>query len=371
MCASKIAESSDSDDGSAPDDEAMFRMDAALAAVFRSKKEQKLRQKEAGVSFISSMLSCVKHFLKHEQANPATVFAAAELAYLIHEVQGRDGFGSVVKMAEACARLALKCRPRNLPEVAPLVEERAMACLKFSAKDRADKSVRRLAGQALKSMVRWLFKVEKDAGIRVLQSIVHSFFGTGKSKLEFLTLVELISETQPFCLGILPTLVGYALNARTSFLQLQAMRVTCHSLNSRERESIQDILKPSLVPLHDYLMYVVGSPFNEKSKNLVALSEATKIVKHVKRIDVDGQNGIELVGNDSLISKIRAGIKEAPPVKILGKLKALEAALKLDLKIPTGDRNIKKTTCSVGLRSSNGGKKKKVLRASKPRKAGK
>lgn len=342
----------------------MFRMDAALAAVFRSKKDQKHREKDAAVSFITSTLSYVKHLVKYEQMNPATVFGAAELVYLLHQIKEREGFGYVIKIAEATAKLALKCRPCNLPELAPLVEERAIACLRFSAKDNIDKPLRRMAGQALKLMVRWLLKADRESGVRVLQTIVSSFFGTGKSKLEFLTVNELILETQPLCLGVLPTLINFALHARTSFLQLQAMRLMCLSLNSKEQDSVQSIMKHSLLPLHDYLVYVVGLPFTERSKNIVALSEAIKIVKCMKRIFNEGQSILNLVNEDSIMIKIRSEIKEVPPVKVQAKLKALEAALKQEPRSSTGCKNVE-VPLKISSQSEAINRNKKVVKTHK------
>lgn len=337
-------------------------MDSALAAVFRSKRDEREQQLGNLLTFFTTMLSCVKQHLRFHQKSPVTAFAAAELSSLFSKLDGKDGFKSVAKTVDSCMRLSLKCKPSLTNDLIPLLEEHTVRCLKAVSKDKVDKQGRKHIQHALKFMVRCLDRHNHDASTRIMKRILHSVFDKTGKRLDISVASELLSEVQSLRMTVLPEIIEFSSTARNSFLKIQAMKLVVTCLGDKNMEQVSKCLWPLLPALHSLFMYCASLSFEHRDRNIAALFEATRIVKSIKRLWLVGRPDVlKFLRLKDVLAKLEEKIDESQEQsKVVVKLKALKAALDFDTALQTTPSKPPRSTVKVGLRgkfAANGNRK--------------
>lgn len=327
--AAQISDGSGSSSESDLDDAAMFKMDSALAAALRSRREQREQQLGNVSTFFTTMLSCLKHHLRFHQKSPSTAFAAAELSYLLNRLDGKGGLKPMARSVENCIQLSLKCKPVVTDDLIPLLEEHTVRCLRAASKDKAGTRSSKHIRRALKFMIRCLDKQNHDASTRVMKKALHSVFDKAGKRLDISVVTELLSEVDFLRLSVLPELIVFSTSARNSYLKIMAMKLVVTCLGGKNTELVAKNLWPHLPALHDLIMHCASLSCDQKDRNIAALAEATRIVKNVEKLwSVGRPDVLKLMRVGDILARIEESIEESQrATKVLAKLKALKAAL--------------------------------------------
>ncbi|GMH39362.1 hypothetical protein BSKO_07260 [Bryopsis sp. KO-2023] len=318
------------------DDETMFKMDDAIAAVLRARKDERDRRQGDVKTFVNSTLACVKHFLKMCPDSPLAAFAPGELSYLFLKVEEKKDMSTLAIAAEHAVKLGLKCKVKISPELVPLMEERAVRCLKMAGVDGISRHGEKLVGQALRFMVRSLWSVDEDASMRVVEKMMDAVFAKNSDRLDSEVLQTLMLEVRPIGLASFSKMTHYVRNARNDFLKIQALKLLNVCLGEKDVAKVEGALREALSDIREVLLYLAGLPLDHKEKNVEALQEGVKTIRTVRRLLLSADAGDDLddaVGKLQIVKAIKKSLKASPPKRVEAKLNTLAAAFDLSVTV--------------------------------------
>ncbi|KAK9825628.1 hypothetical protein WJX81_000686 [Elliptochloris bilobata] len=340
------AEASTSEsEGEGADDEAMFRTDAALAAVLRASADAKGASKEAAAALAhfrfraAALLEAVARRGGAAAAPAAAAAMALGVPTLLRALgkaaggggRGGDGGGGGDEAAWAARLQALVNKHvarLRLPEPLPAVEaaELLRKVLHAAARSR-DRRVRDAAAAALAAALRW---APAETAQQAVRDVLADYFEKKKDRLSHATVAAVLRQDGAPAAAA-PALARYAGDARSEFLRLEAAQLLLGILRPpRDRRAeVAAALRAHLPTLAAGLATLLRGQFAKLERFVAAAGAAANAVSAIARL-FPGEALAALLGGPGA-STLSAAADEAgtrgPSQKAASELRRLAAML--------------------------------------------
>ncbi|MCO5547457.1 hypothetical protein L7F22_000907 [Adiantum nelumboides] len=277
-------DTSDSESSSDMDDEAMFKIDVHLENLLKQRRvssdkgEGKDKQTQL-LHFKFRVLSLLEYFFQKKTSSPLCLVS---LPHLLQALVASSSAGGNAQLAERVSSVLQgklfksKDYPKGQEVDKAAVTNLLQRCMKLALRSKIKK-----VGQVLQSCSFWLMKVllgqpsNVTEGTEVLerhaQEALNDFFYQRKCRLKAPFFRELFMRFPGVALTCLSVLLESCRNARTEFLQQEALQLVTfifHFNCGKRNEQFKESLLQNLPAMCELLVHLIEKPPSNKVKKL-------------------------------------------------------------------------------------------------------
>ncbi|MCO5608521.1 hypothetical protein L7F22_062732 [Adiantum nelumboides] len=290
-------DNSDLESSSDMDDEAMFKIDVHLENLLKHRKvssdkgEGKDKQTQL-LHFKFRVLSLLEYFFQKKASSPLCLVS---LPHLLQALVASSSAGGNAQLAERISSVLKgklfksKDYPKGQEVDKAAVMNLLQQCMKFALRSKIKK-----VGQVLQSCSLWLMKVllgqpsNVTEGTEVLErharAALNDFFCQKKCRLKAPFFRELFTRFPGVALACLSVLLESCRNARTEFLQQEALQLVnfiFHFNRGKRSGQFKESLLQNLPAMCELLVHLIEKPPSNKVKKLEIRRYCVILVKAV------------------------------------------------------------------------------------------